>query len=144
MREVNLSGRSKLSIGELFAAATAIIGHLAAEEIDEAEKYVSALVTLIPDNIALLDAALSCNLALGRPAEACEYAATILSLDPAHRLARSTIQSRREQFRSFNGPAPRWPYSDRRQPVVQHELEGASSSRYPHEIDDIFASRDIS
>ncbi len=65
--------------------------HLAAGEIDQAERYAAALVALVPNNVALLDAALSCNRVLGRKERAAKYAATILSLDGAHAAARSAI-----------------------------------------------------
>ena len=65
--------------------------HLAAKEIETAERYVSALVALIPRNTALLDAALSCNLALGRKGKAVKYAEALLSLDAAHAAARSVL-----------------------------------------------------
>ena len=82
-------------LGEIQGQAPAAIqrfnDHLAAKEIEKAERYVSALVALIPRNIALLDAALSCNLALGRKGNAAKYAATLLSLDAAHTNARSLL-----------------------------------------------------
>jgi FkbM family methyltransferase len=82
-------------LGEIQGQAPAAIqrfnDHLAASEVEKAEKYASALVALIPRNIALLDAALSCNLALGRKGKAAQYAATLLSLNAAHATARSLI-----------------------------------------------------
>ena len=82
-------------LGEIQGQAPAAIqcfnDHLAASEVEKAERYASALVALIPRNIALLDAALSCNLALGRKGKAAKYAATLLSLDAAHATARSLL-----------------------------------------------------
>jgi FkbM family methyltransferase len=65
--------------------------HLAANEMAEAEKYVSALIALIPMNQALLDTGLSLNLALGRKAKAKEYAGTLIQLVPTHNVARELI-----------------------------------------------------
>ncbi len=65
--------------------------HLAASEIETAERYASALVALIPRNIPLLEAALSCNLALGRKGKAATYATALLSLDAAHATAKSLL-----------------------------------------------------
>src|SRR5258708_21525533 len=82
-------------LGEIQGQAPAAIqcfnDHLAASEVEKAEKYASALVALIPRNIALLDAALSCNLVLGRKGKAAQYAATLLSLGAAHATARSLL-----------------------------------------------------
>lgn len=65
--------------------------HIAAGEIAEAENVLSLLVAIIPHNKALLDAALACNLALGRKSSASRYAATLLLVDPAHAAARSAV-----------------------------------------------------
>jgi tetratricopeptide (TPR) repeat protein len=65
--------------------------HLGASEIETAERYASALVALIPRNIPLLEAALSCNLALGHKGKAAKYAAILLSLDAAHAAARNVL-----------------------------------------------------
>jgi hypothetical protein len=82
-------------LGEIQSQVPAAIqgfnDRLAAREIEKAERYASALVALIPRNIALLDAALSCNLALGRKGKAAQYAATLLSLDASHTAARSLL-----------------------------------------------------
>ena len=77
--------------GQVPAAIQCFNDHLAASEVETAERYASALVALIPRNIALLDAALSCNLALGRKGKALKYAGTLLSLDAAHVNARSLL-----------------------------------------------------
>ena len=74
------------------AAIQCFNDHLAASEIETAERYASALVALIPRNVALLDAALSCNLALGRQTKrqirsnTCLRRALPRSGVPAHRV----------------------------------------------------------
>ena len=73
------------------AALQGFNDHLATNEIETAERYASALVALIPRNIPILDAALSCNLALGRKSKAVKYAETLLSLDAAHAAARAAL-----------------------------------------------------
>jgi hypothetical protein len=82
-------------LGDIQAQAPAAIqrfnDHLAASDIETAERLAAALTTLIPRNTALLDAALSCNLALGRKDKAAEYAAALLSLDASHARARSLL-----------------------------------------------------
>jgi tetratricopeptide (TPR) repeat protein len=65
--------------------------HLAQGEIGEAEQYVSALLALVPRNSALLNAALSCNLALGRKDEALGHARALLETEPSHALARELV-----------------------------------------------------
>ena len=82
-------------LGEIQGQAPAAIqcfnNHLAASEVEKAERFASALVALIPRNIALLDAAFSCNLALGRKGKAAKYAETLLSLDATHEAAISLL-----------------------------------------------------
>jgi tetratricopeptide (TPR) repeat protein len=63
------------------AALDRFNAHLNAGEIDQAEPYAAALAELAPGNVAVLGAALSCNLALGRPEPAQRYAQALLSLD---------------------------------------------------------------
>ena len=65
--------------------------HLAAGEIDLAEKYAAALAALIPGNTAVLDSALSCNLALGRGDHARKYASALLAIDASHAGARACL-----------------------------------------------------
>jgi tetratricopeptide (TPR) repeat protein len=67
--------------------------HVAANEIEQAEKYAAAFAALVPGNVALLNSALSCNLALQRPEQAKSYAAAILRLDPAHLAARAAVDA---------------------------------------------------
>jgi FkbM family methyltransferase len=66
--------------------------HLAAGEVELAERYVAALAALIPGNTAILDAALSCNLALGRKQHVNQYASALLALDSKHRVARASLR----------------------------------------------------
>ena len=56
--------------------------HIAAGELELAEKYIAALAGLIPGNAAVLDSALSCNLALGRRQNAEIYASALHALGP--------------------------------------------------------------
>lgn len=65
--------------------------HLAARELAEAEKYVAALLALMPLNQALLDTGLSLNVALGRTAKAKAYAGLLIQLVPAHAAARELL-----------------------------------------------------
>ena len=65
--------------------------HLDQGEIAEAEQYVSALLALVPRNTALVNAALSCNLALGRKDEALRHAHALLETEPSHALARELV-----------------------------------------------------
>ncbi len=45
------------------------------------------LATLLPGNVAALNAALSCNVALGRKSQASHYASSLVGIDPAHQAA---------------------------------------------------------
>ena len=58
--------------------------HLAAAEIEEAEHYAAALAALAPRNIALMEAAFSCNVALERRDKAAAYASALLALNSSH------------------------------------------------------------
>jgi hypothetical protein len=73
------------------AALSRFNAHLGAGEIEQAEPYAAALAELAPANPALLDAALSCNLALGRPGPAARYAQALLALDPESLPARRAM-----------------------------------------------------
>lgn len=77
------------------AQAEAAIGqfnaHLARQDTASAERYAAALADLLPQNTAMLQAALSCNQALGREAEALRYAETIVALEPNNRAARTAL-----------------------------------------------------
>ncbi|MDB5433239.1 MAG: hypothetical protein JWP35_4355 [Caulobacter sp.] len=61
--------------------------HLAANEIEPAERYAAALATLAPHSLPMLGAAMTCNHALGRPEQVAHYARAILALDPANAAA---------------------------------------------------------
>jgi FkbM family methyltransferase len=63
------------------AAITCFNTHLAAGQVEEAEKYVAGLAALIPGNALVLNSALTCNLALGRREEAEKYASALLAVD---------------------------------------------------------------
>jgi tetratricopeptide (TPR) repeat protein len=77
--------------GQIPAALKCFNDHLTAGEVEKAECYASAMVALVPRNLALLDAALSCNMVLGRKDKAAEYASTLLTLDSVHGRARSVL-----------------------------------------------------
>lgn len=73
-------------LAEIQAQMPAVLGqfnrHLAAGEVELAEPYVAALAALLPGNRAVLDSALSCNLALGRTQHAQRYAAALQAIGP--------------------------------------------------------------
>jgi hypothetical protein len=48
----------------------------------EAERYAAALADLLPQHTPSLQAAMTCNVALGRTNEAVRYARSILMLEP--------------------------------------------------------------
>jgi len=54
--------------------------HIAAGEVAKAEPYIAALAALLPGNRAVLDSALTCNLALGRSGPAQKYAAALKAM----------------------------------------------------------------
>jgi len=66
--------------------------HVRAGALADAKNCISALIALIPCNVALLDAALSCDLALGDVACAKLDATRLLQLDPGHERARAVAQ----------------------------------------------------
>jgi predicted Zn-dependent protease len=55
---------------------------LARNEPVEAERYAAALADLLPQHPPSLQAAMTCNVALGRTSEAVKYARSILMLEP--------------------------------------------------------------
>jgi thioredoxin-like negative regulator of GroEL len=65
--------------------------HLARGEPADAERFAAALAEVMPQNPAMLQAALSCNQALGRTAQAAHYARAMLAADPDNRTARTTL-----------------------------------------------------
>jgi FkbM family methyltransferase len=78
--------------GQLAATLETFNTHLAAGEIELAEKYIAALAALLPGNTAILDSALSCNIALGRKQHVQKYASALLALDSKHRAARTSLR----------------------------------------------------
>lgn len=76
------------------AAMTRFNTHVAANEIEQAERYASGLADLVPGNVAFLNSALSCNLALKRDDAARRYADAILRIDPAHTAARALVDTK--------------------------------------------------
>ena len=56
---------------------------IAAGNIEQAVQYADALAALLPGNVAALNAALSCNAALGRKDQAEKYAASLGKIDPS-------------------------------------------------------------
>jgi predicted O-linked N-acetylglucosamine transferase (SPINDLY family) len=64
---------------------------VAAGDIDQAAHYADALADLLPGNVAALNSALSCNVALGRKHRAEQLAASLAGVDPAHQAARDVI-----------------------------------------------------
>lgn len=99
------------------AAMAHFNAHVAANEIEQAEKYASALAQLVPGNVAFLNSALSCNLALKRDEPARRYAAQILHLDPAHTAARAVVDA-----------APTAPQT------IEAKMAAALAASYPHPL----------
>jgi len=79
--------------------------HLGAREIEEAEQYAAALADLAPRNIALLDAAFTCNVALERKETAAAYAAALLALNSSHAGARAFLSGAHADAESEQTPA---------------------------------------
>lgn len=75
------------------AALARFNAHVAANEIEDAEKYAAGLAELAPANVALLNAALSCNIALKRSEAAQRYAAAIVKVEPDHAGARAVLDA---------------------------------------------------
>ena len=73
-------------LGEIQALMPAALelfnAHVAAGEIELAEKYIAALAALLPGNVAILNSAVSCNLALGRQPDALKYASVLVAMPP--------------------------------------------------------------
>jgi tetratricopeptide (TPR) repeat protein len=68
--------------GEARVAIEKFNACLARNEPVEAERYAAALAELLPQHSPSLQAAMTCNVALGRTAEAVRYGRTILMLEP--------------------------------------------------------------
>ncbi len=75
--------------GQMPAVLEQFNRHLAAGEVELAEPYIAALAGLLPGNRAVLDSALSCNLALGRTQHAQRYAAALQAIEPGAAIARA-------------------------------------------------------
>lgn len=60
-------------------------------DIDQAEKYAAALVQLVPQSLPMLAAALTCNVTLGRTAEAAPYARALLTFEPGNLAAHAVM-----------------------------------------------------
>ena len=73
------------------AAISVFNTHLAQGQIADAEYVAAGLAELMPQNVALLKAAQSCNEALGRPAEALRTRPPSSLIDPAHRETRTAL-----------------------------------------------------
>ena len=65
------------------AALECFNAHLAAQEIELAEKHIAVLAALLPGNPAILNAALACNSALGRHEQIQTYSRALHALEPA-------------------------------------------------------------
>jgi FkbM family methyltransferase len=66
------------------AALERFNAHLAAGEVEQAERYVAALAALLPGNVAILNAALSCNGALGRQEQVQKYTSALHAIDSSN------------------------------------------------------------
>jgi len=64
---------------------------VAGGNVEQATKYADALAALLPGNIAVLNSALSCNVALGRKYQAEKYAVSLAKIDPSHAAARGVL-----------------------------------------------------
>jgi hypothetical protein len=88
-------GFSAELLAAIQAQAEAAVGqfnaHLARQDTASAELYAAALAALLPQNTAMMQAALSCNQALGRTAEALRYAQAIVAQEPNNREARVAL-----------------------------------------------------
>jgi FkbM family methyltransferase len=71
--------------------------HIAAGEVAEAEPYIAALANLLPGNRAVLDSAMTCNLALGRSGPAQKYAAALQAIPATQHAAPTDISHPRKQ-----------------------------------------------
>ena len=63
-------------------------------DIVGAEAFASLFARLVPGNAALVNAALSCSIALGQTDQAALHANNLLRMDPAHNAAQRFIDSR--------------------------------------------------
>jgi FkbM family methyltransferase len=65
-----------------------------AGDIAGADAFASTFAKLVPGNEALVNAALSCSIALGKMDQAAFHAQSLLRMDPAHQAARRFLDSR--------------------------------------------------
>jgi hypothetical protein len=113
--------------------------HVAAGQIEEAERYASALAALIPQGADMLNAAMACNQALGRPVEAARYARALLALDPAHAGALAALAT---PERAPEEAAAQAMAEDDRHPLVQlRDLHDAASAILCRPLTDEGAAR---
>jgi FkbM family methyltransferase len=72
-------------------AIEAFNARLAESDFAAAESLVAALVKLVPQSAPFLEAAMSCNQALGRIAQAEAYARQLLLVEPSHERAQAAV-----------------------------------------------------
>jgi hypothetical protein len=87
---------------------------LARNEPVEAERYAAALAGLLPQHAPSLQAALSCNVALGRTAEAIRYARAILMVEPNNAEVQQLLQALIAPAAVQAEPAPAKPAAAKR------------------------------
>jgi predicted Zn-dependent protease len=110
--ELNLLKQRSASTGVLAAiqaearvAIEKFNAHLARNEHVEAERYAAALAELLPQHAPSLQAALSCNVALGRKDEALRYGRAILALEPQNLEVQKLLASLLNSPAAQGGPA---------------------------------------
>lgn len=101
---------------------------LATREIEQAEHYASALATLLPGSVPMLEAALSCNLSLGRPQRAALFAQALLALDPAHAGAKAVLSQLTATKHENGNGAPESQQDGTRALVQLRDLHDAASA----------------
>jgi tetratricopeptide (TPR) repeat protein len=65
--------------------------HVAAGELEQAERYAAALAALAPHSGPMLAAALACNMALGRSDQILRYANDLLQVEPGNPAAQEAL-----------------------------------------------------
>jgi tetratricopeptide (TPR) repeat protein len=93
LRQQGPVGETMLKViqGQAAAAIAKYNLHLQRSETAEAETYAAALAELMPQNTAMLSAAITCNRALGRAPEALRYARLAVALEPENHAARTVL-----------------------------------------------------
>ncbi len=81
---------------------------LAAEDIEQAATYADALAALLPGNVAALNAALSCNIALGRTSQAAQIAALLVPIDPSNEAARNVLAAAKADEKAISSSMPQF------------------------------------